>query len=124
MGAATERQHVAVFEFAVDPSWRQPVTHDRGKQLPFVIGEHRRRAWDLAADDGCLAAVRHHGDAVAVTGGSDGTVRIWDLEARRQVDRIDLPSGVRALDVTAAGEIVAAFGWDIVLLKRTSDGKL
>ncbi|MGH3979013.1 MAG: hypothetical protein ACRDRZ_08445, partial [Pseudonocardiaceae bacterium] len=62
------------------------------------------------------------GRPVAVTGGGDDTVRVWDLQMRRQVDRIDLPSGISAIDVTAAGGIVAAFGWDVVVLERTLDG--
>jgi hypothetical protein len=57
------------------------------------------------------------------TASTDATVRIWDLGTRRQVDRIDLPGGVNAIDVTAAREIVARFGWDLVLLERTSNGK-
>lgn len=70
-----------------------------------------------------MACTQLDGRPVVVTGSSDDTVRIWDLETRRQVGRIDLPSGARAIDVTAAGEIVAGFGWDLVLLERTSDGK-
>jgi hypothetical protein len=70
-----------------------------------------------------VACTQLDGRPVAVTAGDDETVRVWDLQTRLEVDRLDLPSGARALDVTAAREIVAGFGWDIVLLERTSDGK-
>ncbi|MGH3934055.1 MAG: hypothetical protein ACRDS1_03575 [Pseudonocardiaceae bacterium] len=70
-----------------------------------------------------VACVMLDGRPVAVTGSGDGTVRVWDLKTRRQIDRIEMPGGVRALAVTAGGEIVAAFGWDIVVLERTSDGE-
>jgi WD40 repeat protein len=70
-----------------------------------------------------VACTMLDGRPVAVTGSYNGTVRIWDLETRRQIDRIDLPSGVRKIDLTPACEIVAALGWDFVLLERTSDAK-
>jgi hypothetical protein len=54
---------------------------------------------------------------VAVTGGHDGTVRTWDLGAGQQIDRVDLPGKVEAVAVSAEGLIVAAFGWEIVVLE-------
>lgn len=69
-----------------------------------------------------VACTQLDGRPVAVTGGSDATVRIWDLDTRRQIDRIDVPGDVLAIDVTATGDIVAAFGWDLVVLERMSDG--
>jgi hypothetical protein len=48
-------------------------------------------------------------------------VRIWDLRTRLPIDRIDLPSDVKAVAGTPVGSIVAAFGWDIVLLERSAD---
>jgi WD40 repeat protein len=64
-----------------------------------------------------LACTTVDGHPVAVTGGSDGTVWIWDLAAGQQIDRVDLPGKVEALTVSAEGLIVAGFGWEIVVLE-------
>ena len=59
---------------------------------------------------------------VAVTGGFDRTVRIWDLVGGRQIDRVDLPGDVAAVAVSAEGLIVAGFGWEIVVLEPAGAG--
>jgi WD40 repeat protein len=68
-----------------------------------------------------VSCTQLNGQPIAVTGSTDDTVRIWDLQTRRQLDRITLPSGAGALDVTATGDIIAAFGWDITTLERKCD---
>jgi hypothetical protein len=59
-----------------------------------------------------------------VTAGRDRTVRIWDIGTPSQVGRFDLPTPASAIDVTSSGDIVAAVGWDIVHLERTTDRPL
>ena len=107
-------------------AWRRPIAITNGR-------DHTVRIWDLAAGTpaglltghgGPVTAVtctQLDGSPIAITGSSDHTVRIWDLRTRRQTDRIDLPSGVNAVVGTPAGGIVAAFGWDIVLLERSTE---
>jgi WD40 repeat protein len=67
-----------------------------------------------------VACTQLDGRPIAVTTGYDATVRIWDLTTRRQIDQMDLPTAGQTLAVTSVGGIVAGFGWDIVLLERTS----
>jgi WD40 repeat protein len=70
-----------------------------------------------------VACTQLDGHPIAVTGGEDGTVRVWDLAARRQIDEINLPTGVGCIDVTGVGDIVVVFGRDIVLLEQRSGGR-
>jgi hypothetical protein len=57
---------------------------------------------------------------VAVTTSGDATVRLWDLREHRELDRIDLPTSVRAIGVGAGNAIVAGFGWDLLVLEPTT----
>jgi WD40 repeat protein len=52
--------------------------------------------------------------AIAITSGVDATLRIWDLRGRTALATIALPEPVQLLDVTAAGNIVAAMNWEII----------
>jgi WD40 repeat protein len=95
--------------------------------------DHTVRVWDLAsgipvglltghsAPVTAVTCVQLDGHPTAVTSARDHTVRIWDLRTRLSIGRIDLPSEVKAVAGTPAGGIVAAFGWDIILLERTAD---
>jgi WD40 repeat protein len=68
-----------------------------------------------------VACAQLDGQPVAVTGSWDATVRIWDLQTRQQVDQINMPIDVYALDVAPSGEIVVSVGQDFVVLERSSD---
>jgi WD40 repeat protein len=105
-----------------------------GHPIAVTTGDDETvRIWDLTAGipigdpltghtSGVVAVACTHldGHPIAVTTGWDETVRIWDLATRCQIDQMDLPTPGRSLDVTSVGGIVAGFGWDIVLLERTS----
>ena len=52
----------------------------------------------------------------AVTIGSDGTVRVWDLRAGRQWDIVERPARALAIAVGRGNVLVAGFGWDVVVL--------
>lgn len=91
------------------------------------------RVWDLTSGIAIDLLTGHTGSVTAVactqldgrpsalTSGRDHTVRIWDLRTRLCTGRIDLPSEAEAVTGTAAGDILAAFGWDIVLLERSAE---
>ncbi|MDQ3763692.1 MAG: hypothetical protein M3460_19345 [Actinomycetota bacterium] len=109
-------------------------THLDGRPIAVTSGrDHTVRIWDLTSGipiglfpghTGPVTAVacaQLDSHPIAVTGSWDHTVRIWDLRTRLPIDRIDLPSDVKAATGTPAGGIVAAFGWDIVLLGRSTE---
>lgn len=95
--------------------------------------DHTVRIWDLTSGIAIDLLTGHTGSVTAVactqldgrpsalTSGRDHTVRIWDLRTRLCTGRIDLPSEAEAVTGTAAGDILAAFGWDIVLLERSAE---
>jgi WD40 repeat protein len=95
--------------------------------------DHTVRIWDLSSGiplglfsghTGRITAVacaQLDGSPIAITGSSDRTVRTWDVRTRLQTNRIDLPSDAKAITGTPTGGIVAAFGWDIVLLERSTE---
>ncbi len=96
-------------------------------------GDGSVRVWDLATRTPVGAPLPGHTDRVRVvactvldgrpvafSAGGDRAVRVWDLAARAQVDRIDLPAEAGAMDVTPTGQLVAAFGWDLVCLEWTA----
>ena len=68
-----------------------------------------------------VACAQLDGRTTAVTSGRDHAVRTWDLRTRLPLDRIDLPTDVKAVAGTPSGDIVAAFGRDIVVLERWAD---
>ena len=49
-------------------------------------------------------------------------MRLWDLAARLEIDRIDLPGPIGALAVASDGALIVGFGWDIVVLDRITGG--
>ncbi|MGH3812917.1 MAG: hypothetical protein ACRDUV_10730, partial [Pseudonocardiaceae bacterium] len=116
-----------------------PVTAVASAQLdnhPIAVTgswDHTVRIWDLTSGIplGLLtghtgpvtaaACAQLDGRPIALTSSRDRTVRIWDLRTRLRIDRIDLPRDVKAATGTPAGGIMVAFGWDIVLLERSTD---
>jgi WD40 repeat protein len=105
-----------------------------GRPVAVTSGrDHTVRVWDLTSGTPiglfpghtgpvtAVACAQLDGRPIAVSGSWDHTVRIWDLRTRLPIDRIDLPSDVKAVTATSTGGIVAAFGGDIVLLERSGD---
>jgi WD40 repeat protein len=105
-----------------------------GRAIAVTGGwDHTVRIWDLTSGIAIDLLTGHTGPVTAVacahldahpsvvTSGRDHTVRIWDPRTRLQINRIDLPSDVKAVTVTPAGGIVAAFGGDIILLERSTE---
>jgi WD40 repeat protein len=101
---------------AVTGSWDQTVRiWDLSSGIPLGL---------LSGHTGRITAVtcaQLDGRLVAVTASLDCTLRIWNFRTRCQTDRIDLPGAVKAVTGTPACGIIAAFGWDIVLLERSKD---
>ncbi|MFF3070182.1 hypothetical protein [Kitasatospora sp. NPDC057936] len=59
------------------------------------------------------------GRPLAVTGGDDGTVRLWDLTAGDQVGpELVFPLPVCAVAVVPDGRLVVGFGWEVAVLAR------
>ena len=95
--------------------------------------DHTVRIWDLTSGIVIDLLTGHTGPVTAVacaqldgrlcalTSGRDRTVQIWDLRTRLRIGRITLPADVEAVTGTPAGDIVAAFGWDIVLLEHSTE---
>jgi WD40 repeat protein len=94
-------------------------------------GDHTVRLWDLTTrtpigdpltgHTGSVDAVACtilHGRDVAITGGMDRTMRIWDLQEGRELERLDLPCEVHAVDVDA-GNLIVAFGSEVAVLEPT-----
>jgi len=52
---------------------------------------------------------------IAVTGGNDGTVRIWDLTNETELAVLTQPTRVAALTIGPGGEVVVACGWEIIV---------
>ncbi|TQM43913.1 hypothetical protein [Pseudonocardia cypriaca] len=59
------------------------------------------------------------GRPIAVTAGRDAAVRMWALREGRELERIDLPGEVHAIDVGVGNVIVAGFGSEVVVLEPT-----
>ncbi|RZB16100.1 hypothetical protein StrepF001_28320 [Streptomyces sp. F001] len=67
---------------------RRPLSFDAGLLVLWDLREDRRLGeplLDQGAPLGCVAVVSVGGRPHAVTGGGDGTVRVWDLEAGQEV---------------------------------------
>ncbi|PZS37892.1 MAG: hypothetical protein DLM62_16795 [Pseudonocardiales bacterium] len=109
-------------------------THLDGQPIAVTGSwDYTVRIWDLASGIPLSLLTGHTGPVtavacthlddrpIAITSGRDHTVRIWDLRTRLRIDQIDLPSDVKAVTGTPAGGIVAAFGWDIVHLERSTE---
>ena len=57
------------------------------------------------------------GELRVVTGGSDGTVCLWEPVAGRRIGReLVFPAPVHALTVTPEGSLVVGFGGDVAAL--------
>ncbi len=57
------------------------------------------------------------GVPLAVTGGRDATVRVWDLRTQTQTALLVLQSP-RAVALTAAGDLLIGFHHDLALFRR------
>jgi WD40 repeat protein len=58
------------------------------------------------------------GRPTLLTGGTDHTVRTWDLESGRCLDVMVLPAGASAINLAAAGRVVVTYGWEVAMFTR------
>ena len=95
-----------------------------------VGGDQNVRVWDLASGMPigepmtghtspihAVACGKVNGRSVAVTGGEDSVVRVWDLASGTQCEAFVLPGAINDLSVTADGDLLVAFGWEVAYLK-------
>jgi WD40 repeat protein len=93
--------------------------------------DHTLRVWDLARRSELCMLTGHAGPVsaatyavlddlpIAVSGGDDRTIRTWDLSTMREYgEALFTPLPVCALSLSDAGELVAALGWEVLLLQR------
>jgi hypothetical protein len=78
-----------------------------------MVGRHRGAVT-------ALVTTRLAGRPVAVSGGVDGTVRIWDLEDRRPVDRIDIGRPVFSVAPSADGLLLVGAGGRVYALEHVA----
>jgi WD40 repeat protein/carbon monoxide dehydrogenase subunit G len=61
-----------------------------------------------------VACMYVHGQALAFTGGDDGTVRVWELPDMRQLDVIDVGRPVFAIEATVDGDLLVGAGGEAI----------
>jgi WD40 repeat protein len=57
---------------------------------------------------------------VALTGGTDGLVQVWDLTTRHRRDLIDAGAPVTALDLTDTGDLIVIAGGEAIAYRHVS----
>ncbi|MCE6995177.1 protein kinase [Saccharothrix sp. S26] len=107
-------------------AWRaSPTVEGRGAVLSAITDAYRGR---MTGHVGAVNALAVSGDgAVAVSGGRDGTLRLWDLPARRELALLDDKGGwYRTAELSADGRLLATADaitskvelWDVPGRKR------
>jgi hypothetical protein len=75
----------------------------------------------VSAHDGqvvALAAVGLYGRPIAFSGGSDRTVRVWDMVSHRQLDVIEMVGEVTAIKATTDGYLAVAAGGEVIVFRH------
>lgn len=65
-----------------------------------------------------LSAVELDGRLLAFSGGADGTVRVWDVVNRRQLDKIEMLGEVSAIVATPDGYLLVAAAGEVVAFRH------
>jgi WD40 repeat protein len=68
-----------------------------------------------------VACAELDGRPIAVTCGTDGTVRLWNLLNQKVASLLLLPTSCRAVAVSSTGTLVCGFGSDIAFLRRDNN---
>jgi WD40 repeat protein len=63
------------------------------------------------------------GRSLAVTGGSDAVLRVWDLFDGALAEEFVFPEAISAVSLTEDGDILVGFGWEVAVLRRAPSGK-
>jgi WD40 repeat protein len=77
-------------------------------EIALSTGRATQRFESHASGRLCSVASHPTSDAIAATGGDDGTVRLWDLQSRRPLVRTNVGAPVRAVSWSPDGSVVAA----------------
>src|SRR5262249_40170009 len=65
-----------------------------------------------------VAAGQIGGRSTLLTGGTDHTVRTWDLESGRCLDVMVLPARASAINMAAGGKVGVTYGWEVAMFTR------
>jgi WD40 repeat protein len=68
-----------------------------------------------------VAVGQRGGRPVVVSGGDDGTVRVWDLASGEVIATIAFPDSVSAVAAAPEGWLGAGFGWEVAVLRPTGE---
>ncbi len=106
----------------LDHGWIPSVALSGDGRLAVVVDEMSRdaRVWDLATEAPPLPLAGHRdgvaavavGGARAVTGGRDGTLRVWDLASRRCREVLEVGAWIEDVAISADGRCVVAADWN------------
>ena len=118
-GLTSERDIAATLLVAISRAGADPTVIGRLRDMVGAQGFNIRWAATESANDrshtGAVAAVATHGNAL-VSGGEDGTVRIWDLAEVRPVRQRHGHTGwVYAVAISPDGQTIASAGDDATI---------
>lgn len=63
------------------------------------------------------------GTPISLTGRSDGTVGVWNMRTDAYETVAMMPRKVNSLDLTADGDLIVCFGWEVASLGRIPPGR-
>jgi WD40 repeat protein len=84
-----------------------------------LIGEHRTSTGDYLRGVACMM---YGGRPVALTGGDDRILRMWDLGGKKLIGKWPVHSSIESLSSSADGALVLGVGSDILIVDISQHG--